>query len=295
MPLPPWLDEALTDLRKATALTLPSPQITPVHGGDINTTYQLCSGETRLFIKSHSAPMAEAMFAAESEGLTALSQCRAFKIPNVVYQGTAHGVHYLVLEHLDMIGTGNWHAMGTALATLHRISSNQFGWQAPNFIGTSPQINAPCRDWAKYWWQNRLVPQLDYCHKNGLIRLSQLTDRLQSTNDRLLTDHRPEPSLLHGDLWSGNAAFTTDGTPCLYDPACYYGDREADLALTELFGGFPTEFYQSYTSEWPLDEGYAARKEWYNLYHLLNHANLFGGHYVSASLEAIERCESLCQ
>jgi fructosamine-3-kinase len=143
----------------------------------------------------------------------------------------------------------------------------------------TPQQNSWCDDWAEFWRTRRMQPQLDLARRNGFD--------LEATFD--LGNHRPQPSLLHGDLWSGNAGFTAQG-PVVFDPAVYYGDREADLAMTELFGGFPRQFYQAYNDAWPLEEGYQRRKPLYNLYHLLNHLNLFGGGYlgqVSAALRLL--------
>jgi fructosamine-3-kinase len=156
--------------------------------------------------------------------------------------------------------------MGSMLARAHSRPGPRFGWHRDNYIGSSPQQNGWCDDWAEFWRERRLRPQLE---RAGL----------RANLDRLLEGHKPQPSLLHGDLWSGNVGFTKDG-PVVFDPAVYYGDREADLAMTELFGGFSREFYDAYQEVLPLDAGYEKRKHLYNLYHLLNHLNLFGGGYL---------------
>jgi fructosamine-3-kinase len=157
------------------------------------------------------------------------------------------------------------------LANAHRRPGPRFGWSRDNYIGSTPQANAWCDDWAEFWRDRRLRPQLELAASKGFdVEMPSL---------HLLENHEPQPSLLHGDLWSGNAGFTAQG-PVVFDPAVYYGDREADLAMTELFGGFPREFYDAYRKEWPVDEGYARRKHLYNLYHLLNHLNLFGAGYL---------------
>jgi fructosamine-3-kinase len=176
------------------------------------------------------------------------------------------GNAFIRLEHLDLQRSGDWEAMGRMLAKLHRATGSRFGWHRDNYIGLSPQQNGWCDEWAEFFWERRIRPQAD---RAGL----------QVKRGRLLENHKPQPSLLHGDLWSGNAGFTAQG-PVIFDPAVYYGDREADLAMTELFGGFPAEFYEAYDREWPLDAGYERRKHLYNLYHLLNHLNLFGGGYL---------------
>ena len=158
------------------------------------------------------------------------------------------------------------------LARLHRHTSDRFGWASDNWIGLAPQENGWCGSWSDFWLEKRMKPQLRRAEGNGL-HFGKL-DFL-----KILDDHQPAPSLLHGDLWSGNVGFTREG-PVIFDPAVYYGDREADLAMTELFGGFPREFYAAYDGAFRLDPGYANRKHLYNLYHLLNHLNLFGAGYL---------------
>jgi fructosamine-3-kinase len=169
--------------------------------------------------------------------------------------------------------------LGRALAALHRVTAHEHGWSRDNTIGATPQANAPCGDWAEFWRERRLGFQLRLAAANG-HRLAQ-GERLMEKLPAFFSGYRPAPSLLHGDLWAGNAAATAAGEPVVFDPAVYYGDREADMAMTELFGGFPRSFYEAYGSEYPLDAGYAVRRDLYNLYHVLNHLNLFGGGYRS--------------
>jgi protein-ribulosamine 3-kinase len=184
--------------------------------------------------------------------------------------------------------------MGRALAAMHRATGRQagaqFGWRRDNFIGSTAQCNRGRDDWPGFWRDARLLPQLALAARNGLgSRLIDTGERLATVLPRLLSGHAPQPSLLHGDLWRGNASFLADGSPALFDPAVYFGDREADLAMTELFGGFPPGFYAAYTEAWPLDAGYPLRRDLYNLYHVLNHANLFGGGYAAQSQALMER------
>jgi fructosamine-3-kinase len=197
------------------------------------------------------------------------------RVPAVLEVGNA----FIRLEHLDLQRSGDWAAMGRMLASLHRASGPRFGWHRDNYIGLSPQQNAWCDDWAEFWRERRIRPQAE---RAGVpVNLGKV--------EALLENHKPQPSLLHGDLWSGNAGFIAEG-PVIFDPAVYYGDREADLAMTELFGGFPREFYDAYRKAWPMEEGYERRKHLYNLYHLLNHLNLFGGGYrgqVEATLRRL--------
>ncbi len=179
-----------------------------------------------------------------------------------------------MLEYLELTGGGDFAALGRMLAAMHRSTGARFGWHRDNYIGATPQANAWCDDWTEFWLERRLRPQMELARANGF------EIRGQAFSERLLARHRPQPSLLHGDLWNGNAGFS-NGQPVLFDPAVYYGDREADLAMTGLFGGFPPQFYAAYEAAFPLEPGYEKRKPLYNLYHLLNHLNLFGGGYLA--------------
>ena len=170
--------------------------------------------------------------------------------------------------------------LGRHLARMHRVTGTQYGWHRDNTIGATPQINTETGDWIAFWRERRLGFQLKLAQSRGHGgRLIAGGERLLDALPSFFRGRSPLPSLLHGDLWSGNAGRTADGEPVIYDPAAYYGDREADLAMTELFGGFPRSFQDAYRSEFPLDPGYETRKQLYNLYHVLNHLNLFGGGY----------------
>ena len=216
------------------------------------------------FLKEADAARAGA-FAAEAEGLEALRP--HIRVPQVLDHGVKGGKAFIRLEHLDL-QRGDYASFGRMLAALHRQTGARYGWHRDNYIGLSPQQNGWSDDWAEFWRERRLRPQFE---RAGLKC---------EFFEHLLQDHRPRPSLLHGDLWNGNAGFTAEG-PVVFDPAVYYGDREADLAMTELFGGFPLDFYTAYEEVYPLDKGYQTRKHLYNLYHLLNHLNLFGGGYLA--------------
>jgi protein-ribulosamine 3-kinase len=219
--------------------------------------------KVKHFLKEGDAARADA-FAAEADGLEALRPHA--RVPQVLDHGANGGKAFIRLEFLQLQRGGDWSELGRMLAKLHRVTGPRFGWHRDNYIGLAAQKNAWHDDWAEFFLECRLRPQAS---KAGLSLPSL----------RLLEGHKPQPSLLHGDLWSGNAGFTAEG-PVLFDPAVYYGDREADLAMTELFGGFPREFYAAYNEAWPLDPGYEKRKHLYNLYHLLNHLNLFGSGYL---------------
>ena len=227
------------------------------------------------FRKEATAERADA-FEAEADGLEALRP--HIRVPRVLDRGIRGGKAFILLEHLDLQRGGDYAALGRMLASLHRHTGPRFGWSRDNYIGLMPQQNGWCDDWAEFWGQRRLEPQISMARDKGFdVAIPSM---------RLLKNHHPQPSLLHGDLWSGNAGFTAQG-PVVYDPAVYYGDRETDLAMTELFGGFPREFYRAYNEAFALDPGYEKRKHLYNLYHLLNHLNIFGGGYLGQVKETL--------
>jgi fructosamine-3-kinase len=196
-----------------------------------------------------------------------------------VTQGEADGKAFLVLEYLAL-GRGTdaaFRELGRRLARLHAHHGSEFGWHRDNFIGLTAQSNTPRAAWTGFWQTERLAPQLALAARNGHGgELQSLGKQLIDAVPDLLAGRAPAPSLLHGDLWDGNAGFVRDGTPVVFDPAVYYGDPEADLAMTELFGGFPQSFYDGYRELRATDQGYRQRRELYNLYHVLNHLNLFG-------------------
>lgn len=255
----------------------------PVGGGCINHAYCVEGGGRRYFVKLNDAAAVE-MFAAEAEGLQALRSTGTVRVPAPVCWGTAGESAYLVLEYLELGRETEASAalLGAQLAQLHRHTGKRYGWHRDNTIGSTPQINTPGNDWLHFWREQRLGYQLQLAARNGFGGLLQRKgERLSNILGQVLAGHTPPSSLLHGDLWSGNHAALRDGQPVIFDPAVYYGDRETDLAMTELFGGFPPHFYAAYREHYPLDEGYRLRKTLYNLYHVLNHLNLFGGGYLS--------------
>ncbi|HEX5629524.1 MAG TPA: fructosamine kinase family protein, partial [Usitatibacteraceae bacterium] len=230
----------------------------PVSGGCIHTALRLdgedASGKTKHFAKL--APIERApMLAAEAEGLAAIRAAGAVRVPAVLAQGDDGEMGWLLLEWLDLEGlsAASGAKLGTALAAQHRLPQEKFGWEKDNFIGASPQENGWSEDWLAFWGDKRIHAQLRMAMKKRYP--SKMIDR----GERLLTDseaffrtHKPVPSLLHGDLWGGNASALADGTPVVFDPAVYCGDREADVAMTHLFGGFPKDFLAAYREAFPL-------------------------------------------
>lgn len=255
----------------------------PVGGGDINACYRLETDGRDYFAKLNGGTHL-AMFEAERDGLLALAGADALRVPEPVCSGVIGDTAFLILEHIAF-GPGTADSavrLGRGLAALHRHTAERFGWHRDNTIGTTTQPNAWDDDWLRFYGQQRLAHQLRLAagkgHGGGLQRLGE---RLIAGLPGFYAGYRPVPSLLHGDLWGGNHAVDGQGGPVIFDPAVYYGDREADLAMTELFGGFPEAFYAAYREAWPLDAGYGHRKTLYKLYHVLNHANLFGGGYAA--------------
>ena len=253
-------------------------------GGDINRAARIRDGNRRWFVKYRdNAP--GGMFEAEALALNEIAASGCIRTPAAIAWGARDDTAWLVLEYLDLISSGPGALLGEQIAALHQVTRERFGWPMGNYIGTTPQVNATSDDWTSFWRDCRLQPQLEMARAAGFGgRLFDRGLRLLEGLDQLLDGHRPRASLLHGDLWGGNSAFTTAGQPVIFDPASYYGDRETDIAMTELFGGFDAAFYAAYTSVSPLPDGYPVRRELYKLYHLLNHLNLFGAGYLA-------RCE----
>lgn len=260
-----------------------------VGGGCINRGYVITnSNDSTYFVKLNQASLVE-MFAAEALGLQQMRSTQAIRVPKPICWGTAGNSAYLVMEWLDLGGSGSWEEMGRQLAAMHESLQTEarFGWEINNTIGSTPQINTWTSDWAEFFAIHRIGYQLKLARRRG-GNFPQ-GERLIEAIPELLAGHHPQPSLVHGDLWGGNADFTASGEAIIFDPATYIGDREVDMAMTELFGGFPAGFYRGYNQVFPLDAGYEQRKTLYNLYHILNHFNLFGGSYGSQANNAIAK------
>ena len=263
------------------------------NGGCIHQSGICSDGRRSYFVKINGLDAA-AMFAAEADGLRALSDPGAIRVPDVVAQGAAGDQAFLVLEALDLASRPSetsWRKLGEGLATLHRVVGPNHGWGIDNFIGRTPQSNGCHDSWSEFFVEERLRPQFEMAQAHG-FSFPDADDFMKRVGD-LLADHQPAPSLLHGDLWSGNAGFSDSGEPAIFDPATYHGDRETDLAFTEFFGGFAPEFYAAYRKAWPLEPGYEQRRDLYNLYHVLNHANLFGGGYASQAQSMMKSLSDL--
>lgn len=259
-----------------------------VGGGSINRALTIEDETRRFFVKLNAAARSE-MFVAEARGLEVLAAARALRVPQPVCYGVTADETYLVLEHIAFGNSQDPVALGRGLAQQHAVTQAQFGWERDNTIGSTPQRNGLDSDWPRFWRDRRLEFQLRLATDNGYTgALQRKGERLLADIDMFFTGYRPRPALLHGDLWSGNYGYDRAGCPVIFDPAVYFGDREADIAMTELFGGFPADFYSAYRETAPLDAGYRVRKSLYNLYHILNHLNLFGGGYRAQAERLID-------
>lgn len=261
-----------------------------ISGGSINKAYRLEGVDEKkaschYFLKLNQESMLE-MFEMEASGLNEIEQTGSIRVPHVICSGVIENQSYLILENLDLVGNISAAEMsavklGQQLALMHKQTSDLFGWSRNNTIGSTAQINNQTETWLEFWREHRLGFQLHLAKKNGVSRsLKEKGERLLKNLELFFVGYQPNASLLHGDLWSGNYGYLNNGEPVIFDPAVYYGDRETDIAMTELFGGYPERFYTAYNDAWPLDEGYQQRKILYNLYHILNHFNLFGGGYA---------------
>jgi len=243
------------------------------------------------FVK-HGPADALPAFEAEAEGLAALAGAGEIRVPEVYECGIDGANAYIAMERLDLSHPTpeTERRLGGRLAALHRHTAAEHGWHRDNTIGLTPQSNTRSRDWVDFWRNERLAFQFGLARRNGYCgELQDLGSRVAAALENLFADHEPGASLLHGDLWAGNRA-ATGGEPVIFDPAVYYGDRETDIAMTRLFGGFGREFYRAYEVAWPLPPGHERRLPLYQLYHVLNHLNIFGAGYHG---QAIRLCREV--
>ena len=263
-----------------------------VSGGCINTALSIGDASATYFVKLNLAHCLS-MFEAEADGLRELAATETLRVPSPLCHGNDDACSWLVIEHLATPGSQtrpDWNQLGRGLAAMHRHRHDLYGWHRNNTIGSTEQINNRSANWIEFLSENRIGYQLELAGRNGFGgRLQVRGERLLEEMGAFFSDYAPEASLLHGDLWSGNIGFLENGEAVIFDPAVYFGDREADIAMSELFGGFARAFYNAYQSEWPLDSGFHTRKHLYNLYHLLNHLNLFGRGYLAQCEATIDR------
>jgi protein-ribulosamine 3-kinase len=283
--------ELAISIGSMTGATLRPQPDERVHGGSINECYRWETDGGPIFVKVAPARNIE-MFAAEAAGLEELRRANAVRVPQALGVGRSDANAWLALEWIQ---TGpatrtTDTVLGEQLARQHRATQKHFGWSRDNTIGSTPQLNAECPDWITFYRDLRLRYQLDLAARNGFNgRLQDRGSQLLECLPGFFRTYKPTPSLLHGDLWGGNRLSDNHGQPVIFDPAVYYGDREADMAMTHLFGGYGRDFYAAYEAAWPRDPGHGARTDLYNLYHVLNHLNLFGGGYLGQATGMIDR------
>lgn len=263
----------------------------PLHGGDISTALRLTDAAGGTYFAKLETSHRRELLAAELDGLRALAEAGAMRVPTPIALGETEGRAFLICEFiaLDPLSVSSARRLGEKLADLHGCLGEGFGWAQDNFIGLTPQPNAWTAHWPTFFWERRIRYQLELAGEQHARAVYRLGYRLGERFGTLFEGYRPAPSLLHGDLWAGNAATDERDQPVIFDPAVHYGDRECDIAMTELFGGFPAGFYEAYQAAWPLDPGYRVRRELYQLYHVLNHHNLFGGGYLGRAEVMIRR------
>lgn len=266
----------------------------PVGGGDISQAVRVRLADGAQALVKWQSNATPGLFTAERRGLELLRSVGVLRVPEVLAQSeaTVDNPAFIAMEWLNTGSKSNHsaEALGLGLATQHQILAPSFGLDHDNFIGANPQPNRLSDNWIAFFREQRLCFQMELAGRNGFLpapRARHLEQLLSRLGDWLPA--HPPASLLHGDLWGGNWLTTSSGEPALIDPAVYYGHREADLAFTELFGGFPAAFYAAYRAQWPLESGYEERKELYNLYHLLNHLNLFGEGYGGSVDSILQR------
>lgn len=288
-PLPRSLNEAVTAALRQVGDPTPLRGTRPVGGGCINNVLRLQTEQASYLLKWNAQPLPR-MFETEACGLQLIAATGTMRVPTVLAaaEATPQRPAYILLEWLEAPPHGriDQAALGAQLAEMHKKGTSPrkppaYGLDHDNYIGSTPQYNGWDDNWVRFYARRRLRPQVELAQRNGLMPAGRLqkAERLIERLDRWLEGIERRPALLHGDLWGGNVMAGPGGAPAIIDPAAYYGDREAELAYTELFGGFHSHFYQAYQEAWPLEPGYTERRDLYNLYHLLNHLNLFGESY----------------
>ena len=275
------MQEVLNSICNTVKLTASACHLETASGGDINQSYHLHTPVESYFLKTNKAKYFH-MFTAEFDALEEIRNQQCIKAPKPLLVGKTSHFSYLLLEHITLEKTVDYRKFGFQLASMHRPSQDYIGWHRDNTIGTTQQRNSREENWLRFWRKRRLEAQIELAIKDN--RNSHLIDQLYEVSSLchvFFANRAVETSLLHGDLWSGNYGSDENQTPVIYDPASYYGDHETDLAMLELFGQPPAEFYESYQEVLEIDSDFNTRKHLYNLYHLLNHLHLFGDQYVS--------------
>lgn len=259
-------------------------------GGDINRAYRISSTDGDTFLK-YNTTAPDDFFEKEAHGLQKLSEpATGLRIPKVIAAGKPDQKTpgFLLMEYIQTGSSGDSLLFGQELARMHSTKSDFYGLETDNYIGSLHQKNDPDEDWVSFFVDKRIEPQLELAIQSGKFSSAILKNWNRMVSELPSIFPASKPSLLHGDLWGGNYLFDENGTAVLIDPAVYYGHPEMDLAFTRMFGGFSEEFYRGYESVSPLEKGFSKRIPFYNLYPLLVHVNLFGGHYISQAEQVLK-------
>lgn len=261
-------------------------RIDTVSGSTFDSSIVVQTSQGRRFVKfgSHHERLA-----AEYDGLIALRDLGRVRVPEPLGFESHSNLTFLITEHIRFQPPKHhsYVTLAQQLVENHRQRGPGYGWHQDNYIGATAQLNTFNSDWRDFYLNNRLLPQLSLAQTNGYGgKLQSLGEQLVLHFDAFV--HTPEASLLHGDLWHGNCQFDASGKPVIFDAAVYYGDREADIAMMRLFGGYPQEFFNAYYALWPLPDGHQFRARLYNVYHELNHLNLFGGSYFHSATSSMQ-------
>lgn len=263
-----------------------------VGGGCINDAETIFTNNGRSFFLKKNFSTPDDMFFKEANGLKELKKANAIRVPEVILVDK----NFILLEQINSGKKSKSfnEDFGRSFAKLHKFSAEHFGFYEDNYIGSTPQKNIPSEDeknnWIKFYFNKRILFQYKVLESNGYAdsAIKKRIALLENKIEKILAGSENIPSLLHGDLWSGNYMIDENGNACLIDPAIYYGNREADLAMTKLFGGFSSTFYNSYQETFPLPDGYGYRENIYKLYHIMNHLNLFGGGYYHQTISLMD-------
>ena len=282
-------DEIAEQIKQATNQDFVMESQVPVGGGQTNESYKLECKPTNYFVKLNSNSRLS-MFESEAIALEEIAKIDKIRVPEPICCGIVGNKSFLALSWIEFgpWSQSSWMELGRSIANLHRFSTQKkFGWDQDNFIGSSPQQNPWHDNWAEFFTEQRIKFQLELAKAKGFEFDNE--KKLLKAIYRRLAPHRPESSLLHGDLWCGYVLCAIKRMPVIFDPSSYFGDREVDLAMTELFGGFPEAFYLAYNETWPVNNGYSHRINIYNLYHILNHLNMFGDSYYSQAKKIVHQ------
>lgn len=278
----PWKNAVLEKLKEIYKHDINLISSSPVGGGDINEAYKFSTSAGDFFVKKNSATLYPKMFQREAQGIKLLTKANEIQLPEVIATSEDENVAFLILKFIESSSKAAnfWDDFGTQLANLHKHTADYFGLDQNNYIGSLPQSNRKHDKWADFFREERLEVQVKKARDSGSLGTDTVRtfDKFYARLDNLFPDE--QPALIHGDLWGGNYMVGESGKAVIIDPAVYYGHREMDIAMSQLFGGFSSEYYDAYNQQFPLEKGWHQRVDYCNLYPLMVHVNLFGSSYL---------------